>query len=327
MLLCFEGFAGHARRLILYAFPLSGFDYQTEAGAVAAEVTFKVPTGLQALLSQQQHQQQCWETTRQGSADHLSDPTLDTWAGQTVLTAYDYCNGGPFFSQLDGSSDVEQLPGVTILARYCQQPDIASHVALQQHGSNPSCSAADQDTQQQQNQQQPAGLLTAAPGGASRVAAVRCRVGQGVAILCGTHPELGHEWLDPGGHSSADQGPQTSHMLMPGADRMHCDKACRSQAQQQQQLQQSSCDSVPPVKTASAAEGVQQPNQVGMVSNGSGGSDGDGGGGHGADAMTDDSCTDRALAAHAQQLRNTLQASHLQRDLLLCSLLYEALVQ
>ena len=26
-------------------------------------------------------------------------------------------------------------------------------------------------------------------------AAVRCRVGQGAAVLCGTHPELDHEWL------------------------------------------------------------------------------------------------------------------------------------
>ena len=35
------------------------------------------------------------------------------------------------------------------------------------------------------------------PGGESNgaAAAVRCRVGQGVAVLCGTHPELHHRWL------------------------------------------------------------------------------------------------------------------------------------
>jgi biotin--protein ligase len=142
------------------AFP--GFDYQTEAGSVAAQLEFRV----HPLLAAQQA----------ASHDTGAGSSSSEWASCT-----DYCNGGPFFASLqDGSAAaVEQLPGVTVLARYCDRraPDAAARAG-----------------EQQQRQQR-------------RIAAVRCRVGSGVAVLCGTHPELAPAWLDPCGESNARQGP------------------------------------------------------------------------------------------------------------------------
>jgi len=99
----------------------------------------------------------------------------------------DYCNGGPVFvlrgGSGSGSSGGEEAAGrvpdkcevagvaVEVLARYHREEDAAS--------SSPSSSPA---------------VAAAAEGGA---AALRCRVGKGVAVLCGTHPELrpARAWL------------------------------------------------------------------------------------------------------------------------------------
>lgn len=91
-------------------------------------------------------------------------------------TAKDYCNGGPIFVG-DPQKDEGRLPdddadaGVTVLARYAGMEA--------GEASSPAVAAA-------------------AAGGA---AALRCTVGAGVAVLCGTHPELtpARRWLEGGG--------------------------------------------------------------------------------------------------------------------------------
>ncbi|KAI8466414.1 MAG: hypothetical protein J3K34DRAFT_460907, partial [Monoraphidium minutum] len=104
----------------------------------------------------------------------------------------DYCNGGPFFLAPTGAADwgPEQLPGVDVIARYTGLPHgalsrVRPAVDSAPPPSSPSAAAA----------------ATAARGDGVRqaVAAVRCRVGGGAAVLCGTHPELTPDWLDPCG--------------------------------------------------------------------------------------------------------------------------------
>jgi biotin--protein ligase len=102
-----------------------GFEYATEAGAVAARLRWR-------------------------------RPGADSWAG----AALDYCNGGPVFVGADGGPVPDEGEGYSVLARYDLPPP------------PPSSSAA---------------AHAAAAGG---VAAVACAVGAGVAVLCGTHPEL-----------------------------------------------------------------------------------------------------------------------------------------
>jgi hypothetical protein len=247
---------------------VAGFDYLTEAGAVAAQVEFSIPPALSVLQQQDS-----------------SNPT----GGQHQdrhMTAFDYCNGGPYLTAADGSPDVGQLPGVIVLAKYCQVPLAADLGTLQQQG--------------QQEQQQ----------FANRVAAVRCTVGQGVAVLCGTHPELGPEWLDPCGESNAVEGPKPHE---PATDSAAAAAATvgAGVSQQQAQAQLSSSGLQVLVQDAVASS-------TAVVGTSSSSSE--------AQAMPV-VCRDAALAAHAQQLRQALQASQAGRDLLLCSLLYEALPQ
>lgn len=83
-------------------------------------------------------------------------PGSDSWSG----TALDYCNGGPVFVAADGGAVPDEGDGFSVLARYELPPP-------------PPCSS-------------PAAAAAAAGG----VAAVACVVGAGVAVLCGTHPEL-----------------------------------------------------------------------------------------------------------------------------------------
>jgi hypothetical protein len=247
---------------------VAGFDYLTEAGAVAAQVEFSIPDALSVL------QQQDSGNPSGGQNQH------------TQLTAFDYCNGGPYLTAADGNPDIEQLPGVTVLAKYRQVPLAADPGALQQQG--------------QQGQQQ----------FAKRVAAVRCTVGQGVAVLCGTHPELGPEWLDLCGESNAVEGPKPHGPVTDMAAAAGATVgAGASQQQAQAQVTSSGlqvlvhdavASSIAPAGTSSSRKDVQAMPVV---------------------------CGDAALAAHAHALRQALQASQAGRDLLLCSLLYEALAQ
>lgn len=246
----------------------AGFDYLTEAGAVAAQVGFSVPQELSALLDQQD----C-----SSSSDMTSGHQED---GRTWITTFDYANGGPVLLAVDGNPDLKQLPSVTVLARYGQLPPSAAP-------------APAQPAHQQQRQRQDA---------TGRVAAVRCAVGKGVAVLCGTHPELGPEWLDPCGESNAAQGPQPPEAATSSPSAQAAAAAGASIPQQQREQGQQAGSQVQVV--------VEDALDSSLCSSGEG------------QTVV---CRDVALAAHAQQLQAQLRASQAGRDLLLCSLLYHAL--
>ena len=145
---------------------------------------------------------------------------------------------------------------------------------------------------------------------------MRCRVGSGTAVLCGTHPELGPEWLDPCGESNAAQGPRP-HPEQPPAAAAESKGDAPGQASPQQHLQQcvvaagvqlqasGVLDSAKVLAAAGSLEGDQGLSQQSMPV----------------------VCRDVALAAHTLQLKSDLQAAQEGRDLLLASLLYEALVR
>jgi hypothetical protein len=242
-------------------------------------------------------QQQLEPTAHRRSASNSTAPQE-----HTALTVYDYCNGGPFFTAQDGSPTVDNLPGVSLLAEYCQVP-----VGM------PAAPHQQQSEQKQQQQDPPAGQQYA-----RRAGAVRCSVGNGVAVLCGTHPELGPEWLDPCGESNAVQGPQPHEAAAPAAaaEVANASPPQSQQVQQQAKGQGSNClqtlvQDAAPARTAAVASssssdgsGQQQQRQGMPVV-----------------------CRDVALAAHAQQLRQELEAVQAGRDLFLCSLLFEALPQ
>ncbi|KAF6259598.1 biotin-protein ligase [Scenedesmus sp. NREL 46B-D3] len=82
-----------------------GFDYQTEAGAVAADIQFAVPP----LLAQQLQQQ--------GNTPMQQDSS----SGSSWCSTQDYCNGGPFFTTHDRQLDVSALPGVQAAGRVALQ--------------------------------------------------------------------------------------------------------------------------------------------------------------------------------------------------------------
>jgi hypothetical protein len=190
------------------AFP--GFDYATERGAVAAPLSFRVPSTT---------------ATTPGS----SAPASFRW-----VSASDYCNGGPFFVPYgpegvggngdgsNGSNDenddpwpFERDPRFEVLARYkeVRHPQARSERAVLGPTEEQRLAAAEAA----------AGAAAAAATTAASpppppppcpargpLAAVRVAVGAGCAVLCATHPELAPAWLDPSGgsHEAALGGPR-----------------------------------------------------------------------------------------------------------------------
>ena len=155
-----------------------GFSYETEAGAAATRLRWR--------RGRERKERSKGE---RGSTEEEEDEEEAEWS-----ESLDYCNGGPVFVLRGSGSgegtgrvlpDDSEVKGVAVevLARYSSSPVFPS-----------SCSSS------------PA-VAAAAEGGA---AAVRCTVGRGVAVLCGTHPELrpAGEWLlaPPSGNGSAGGG-------------------------------------------------------------------------------------------------------------------------
>eukprot|EP00878_Enallax_costatus_P006658 GHUV01006977.1.p1 GENE.GHUV01006977.1~~GHUV01006977.1.p1 ORF type:complete len:456 (+),score=139.45 GHUV01006977.1:2006-3373(+) len=185
-----------------------GFDYLTESGAVAAHIQFQVPAGTaladHAQQLQRQHLRQQQQRASGGEAGQ-QDHTRISWC-----STRDYCNGGPMFVTRQGDLDLTGLPGVTVLATYSQ---LAPRTCTDSRTGDDGHSSSLQDHKLQQQQQH---LTThrqstrvqgkrrcsgssgsqGTPDASQPVAAVRCQVGSGVAVLCGTHPELEPHWLE-----------------------------------------------------------------------------------------------------------------------------------
>lgn len=282
----------------------AGFDYQTEAGAVAADVQFAVPPALAQQLQQQQ------------GSTLLQENCSSSWC-----FTHDYSNGGPVFVTHDMQLDVSSLPGVQVLATYSALPD--------RHGLN--LSRQQQQHKDQQHLQQQPGMLHNGVAGVQPAAAVRCSVGAGVAVLCGTHPELEPQWLDvcgwsterprAGSHQTAaaegavaasagGRGSTAAAAAAAGAGGSGrsarpavavLEGAVASgqrppRAMQQQQDQRNAAAVVPASSRASGVEAGQL-----------------------------NVCEDVQLEQHTEALRRVLAPSQEQRDLFLSCLLYEVL--
>lgn len=138
---------------------------------------------------------------------HVTSASTPTW-----LNTMDYCNGGPFFHAAHGSLALEHMKDVTVLARYASLPGAAAAAAVATQHCELLEASIDQGQWQSASSNPLEGHGTGnhatAPNGAMEhgigwqlgpAAALRVNVGMGVAVLCGTHPELEPEWLDASG--------------------------------------------------------------------------------------------------------------------------------
>ncbi|GAX84811.1 hypothetical protein CEUSTIGMA_g12232.t1 [Chlamydomonas eustigma] len=184
-------FPGHAQGAV---FP--GFDYRSERGAVAAPLRFR---SLEDLIMNETEDSPgddkeitvLTRPTAHGEATALSvkrarlarailkdrnveecattDPPSSLYMGHSLLGqtrcrntwkyCFDYSNGGPMFVNHLGEQDLScyhDQSQVEVLAEYLGEEGDGRH---------------------------------------GYAAALRCKVGAGVAVLCGTHPELHHRWL------------------------------------------------------------------------------------------------------------------------------------
>lgn len=143
-----------------------GFRYETEAGAAATRLAWRRGRSESAGEGKAEEQEQ---------QEHWSE-------------CLDYCNGGPVFVLRGGSSSSSSAAAAVLLPDECEVEDVAVEVLARYRGGSGG-SGGDASS----SSSSPA-VAAAAAGGA---AAVRCRVGKGVAVLCGTHPELrpAREWL------------------------------------------------------------------------------------------------------------------------------------
>jgi len=184
------------------AFP--GFDYATEAGAVAAPLAFRVPAGAAGAGA--------------GAAE-AAPPPPSRW-----VSAADYCNGGPFFvphgpegggEASDGDPwPLERDPRFEVLARYerVRHPRAGERAA-----AAPTAAGAREAAEAAAAAAAAAAAVAAADAdpfapcpARGPLAAVRVAVGAGAAVLCATHPELAPGWLDPitgGSHERQQQRP------------------------------------------------------------------------------------------------------------------------
>jgi hypothetical protein len=282
----------------------TGFDYQTEAGAVAADVQFAVPPALVQRLQQQ------------------NSPLIqqDSSSSSSWCFTYDYSNGGPFFITQDRQLDISALPDVQVLATYCALPD--------RHHLEPSKQQQQRLLQQQQLGTPACNTIT----GIQAAAAVRCSVGSGVAVLCGTHPELEPQWLDVCGWSTERPRPSTNGGTLAAAAHTATTAAGSTAAA----AAPCAADSRRTVQTAQPALAVlnsavaadvptllllqqqQQHEQPGTAAGSASPSSA-------AVSQSLKSCEDVQLAQHTEALRRVLAASQEQRDLFLSCLLYEVL--
>jgi hypothetical protein len=256
----------------------------------------------------QQLQQQDSPLIQQGSISNSSSSS--SWC-----FTYDYSNGGPFFITQDRQLDIAALPGVQVLATYCALPD--------RHNLEPSKQQQQRLLQQQQFGTPACNTVT----GIQAAAAVRCSVGSGVAVLCGTHPELEPQWLDVCGWST-ERPRASTHGSTSAAVAQTVTTAAGSTAAAAAAAAPRSGDSSRSTQPALAvldsmvAAGVpalQQQQEQQSTAAGSGSPSG------AAVHRSLKFCEDVKLAQHTEALRRVLAASQEQRDLFLSCLLYEVL--
>lgn len=367
----------------------AGFDYMTEAGAVAAHVQFQVPAALldqaqqlQQDVQQQQAaagygpQQQQRRHHRQQAGNMARAQKDISSASGSWCTTRDYCNGGPMFVTRQGDVHLDALPGVAVLATYsrllhrpCLHSSLAQPQGLSRLQEQPQESLVDKEDGSSSTADQSQAHVEgghACQGGtvSPPAAAVRCQVGQGVAVLCGTHPELEPHWLDVCGRSqeqvrsTATAAEQQRAAGVDGADDPEglggavssigsavgvqqapavpaAAVASPLAAEVRPEYEVGSAISVPVVAML-AGTVVSQRQVVGRVKqswpvHGMGavsGAQGDAvrtGSGDSSAASSDSQCGDAQLQEHAIELVSTLSAHQQQRDLFLSCLLYEAL--
>ena len=141
-----------------------GFRYETEAGAAATRLL--------------------WRRSRTESGGKAGEEEeREDWN-----ECLDYCNGGPVFVLRGEEGKDEKQRSCRRVPDEIEVAGVAVEV-LARYEENSSSSPSPSSSSS------PA-VAAASEGGA---AAVRCRVGRGVAVLCGTHPELRptSEWLLP----------------------------------------------------------------------------------------------------------------------------------
>lgn len=206
-----------------------GFDYATEAGAAAAALQYALAPRLLDFLAPYDSRQPSgpvpFDTSQLASDGPVSvsssggagagDATVgnrqhsatesNAPAPQPLwLTTYDYCNGGPVFCELHHGDDAGCAASPAMSTSGCSS---SSACTSSSSGSSNRISSSSSDGN---NFNHSADLGSAAgrhvDGSSYRVlarygdlggaiAAVRCEVGAGVAVLCGTHPELPVSWI------------------------------------------------------------------------------------------------------------------------------------
>ncbi|KAL4440577.1 hypothetical protein ABPG75_003578 [Micractinium tetrahymenae] len=183
----------------------SGFDYESEAGAVAAPLRFRQLDAAAAGGKQDTGSGK----GSSGSAGASSGGSASSRGGseeEEWKECVDYVNGGPGFRLLDGSPLAPLLLGTQ--RRQQQQPGQQQHGVQQPQQQPNGCQQTGQRPheglqQQQQRQEEQRRLLEGVellatyPEHNHAAAALLCHVGSqgGRAVLCGTHPELHPSWL------------------------------------------------------------------------------------------------------------------------------------
>jgi hypothetical protein len=165
--------------------------------------------------------QQAQQHGQQGRREQQGEQQEAQQAQQQPAEFYDYCNGGPVFLAPGGSTALGGLPGVLVLATFKELGGAAAALrwaawawpaagALQRSRSGDREGGAGGGGGGR-GMMQPAacgarGAAMAWSADALRACRCRVEVGEGVAVLCGTHPELAPGWLPGGGFGGGGGG-------------------------------------------------------------------------------------------------------------------------
>ena len=277
------------------------------------------------------------------------------------LDTEDYCNGGPYFLSTSGDIDVQKLPGVSVIAWYKQLPErrqlqqgkqeqqgmqLQGNQGQRGEGAGPARGPVSTTSSSSHMEELPPGASSSssrdvtasgdacgagqgdAPAAFPAAAAVRCEVGQGVVVLCGTHPELHQAWLDPCGSSNAQWEPEracydlSSSRQAIGAILAEAGVDGAGSAAEEESLSRSKGGSA---NDLGCIPGIKD---VGVQPNGSSSNK----------SSIEDSmevvasqlkvevCVDKSLALHTRALRARLEGVEATRGLLWATLLSEALL-